>query len=195
MLRLPKFANVACLKLLSSELSEKKQEYIAIGRIGAPWGLKGEAKFQLYNPESEVLKKTRLIYFKAGFCFQEYRLRGFRKQGDSFLLGLESYSSPEEIKKLQGEEVFVDCKFLPPKKNNEYFVHELVGMTAVDEEGTEWGKVLALENYGSSDLLNIRKEVGDILKDYLIPWIRDLILSVDEKAKKIVIRKMEGLLD
>ncbi len=176
-------------------MSEKKQEFIALGKIGAPWGLKGEAKLQLYNPDSEVLKKTRLVYLKAGFSFQEYKVWNFRKQGAFFVLGLEDYSSPESIKKIQGEEIYVPLASLAPKKKGEVFVHELVGMKVFDEEENFMGEVTALENYGSTDLLNIHHEDIHNSKDYLIPWVPDVIVNVDEKERKIIIRRIEGLLE
>ncbi len=169
-------------------------EYIAIGKIGAPRGLKGEVRIQLYNTQSQILKKTRFIYLKAGFSFQKKKVLSFNTQGKFFFMTLENYSSPEDIKTLQGEEIFVSRDQLPLKEKNEFYVHELIGMQVCDEQGEYIGEVRGIENYGSADILKVYSQVSENPKEYLIPWIPDLLVQVDEVGRKIIIRKMEGLL-
>lgn len=169
-------------------------EYIAIGKIGAPWGLKGEVKLQLYNTQSQIFKKTRFVYLKAGFAFQKLKLVNFKSQGKFFLIRLENYSSLEELKALGGLEIFVSTDQLMPKQKGEFYIYELIGMQVFDEQDQRIGELKAVENYGSADLLKIHSQDKENPKEYLIPWIPELIMKVDEEAMKIVIRRMEGLL-
>lgn len=163
-------------------------DYIAIGKIGAPWGLQGDVKFKIYNAESEVLNKTRLVYYKTGFSFKILKIVQLRFQDKLCLMRFENYSSPESLKALQGLELFVPLNQLPPKKKGEFYIHELIGMKVLDESGKELGVVKSVENYGSTDLL-------DVGLDSLIPWMPEVIVSVDEIGKVIVIKPLEGLLD
>lgn len=176
-------------------MSDLKQEYIAIGKIGGPWGLRGEAKLQLYNAESEVLKKTRFVYLKAGFSFRKLGLLKWKSQGKSSVIALEGYASPEAVRELLGQELFVPLKELAPKKPGEFYVHEMIGMRVEDEEGNEIGIVDSLANYGSADLLTILSQGPGSPREILIPWIEDVIAGVDEAGRRIIVRRLEGLLD
>ena len=176
-------------------MSQNKQEYIALGKIGGPWGLKGEAKLQVYNPESEILKKTRFVYFKAGFSFSKIRVLSCRPRGKSWGIVLESYDSPEKVRELLGQEVYLRTDELSSKGKDEFYIHELIGLKVVNSEGVFLGEIRSIENYGSVDLLNIKNEAAEKPKEYLIPWIPEVIQKVETDKGQIVIHVLEGLMD
>jgi len=176
-------------------VENKKESYIAIGKMGAPWGLRGEVKLHLYNPDSDLLNKTHLIYIKVGFSFQKLRLQRFRLQGKSYLLKMKDCDSPEAAQELKGLEVFIPQPHLSSKAPNEWYVYELIGMRIKDEAGIDWGKVQAMNNYGAGDILTVVSEKEDKNQEYLIPWTSEVIVKVDEGLREIVIRKLEGLLE
>lgn len=176
-------------------MSGNKQEYIAVGKIGGPWGLKGEAKLQVYNPESEILKKTRFIYLKAGFSFSKVRVLSCRPRGKSWGIVFDSYDSPEKVRELLGQEIYLKTSELASKSPGEFYIHELVGMKVISSEGVVLGQVQSVENYGSVDLLNIKDETAEKTKEYLIPWIPDVIQKVEIEKGQIVIRVLEGLIE
>jgi len=68
---------------------------------------------------------------------------------------------------LRGSLVEIDRSALPPLEEGEYYHADLVGLLCVDREGREVGKVVGVENYGASDLLEIEKPDG---KRALIPF-------------------------
>lgn len=176
-------------------MSELKKEFLAIGKMGAPRGLKGEVKVHLYNPQSEILNNARLVYTKAGFSFEPHNIEFFKVLGNARSLKLEGYSSPEAAKELGGVELYVDRKNIPPKVSGEFYIDELLGMEVVDEQGLEIGFVKSMEFYGASNILNISSQVNGNSKEILIPWIPEVIVSVDEKSKRIVIKRVEGLME
>lgn len=174
---------------------QNKQDYIAVAKLGGPWGLKGDAKLQIYNPQSQVLLKTRFVYLKAGFSFSKIQVHRCKPQGKSWVISLEGYNSPEKAKELLNQEVFLLTDQLTPKSAGEFYVHELIGMKVINEQGCEIGKVHSVENYGSADLLNVRSETSEKPKEYLIPWIPDTIRKVDNEKKEIMIHPLEGLIE
>ncbi len=176
-------------------MSQNKQDYIAIAKLGGPWGLKGDAKLQIYNPQSEVLMKTRFVYLKAGFSFSKIQVHRCKRQGKSWVISLEGYDSPEKVKELLNQEVYLLSDQLAPKSAGEFYVHELIGMKVMNEQGHEMGKVHSVENYGSADLLNVKAEASEKPKEYLIPWIPDTIRKVDNEKKEIIIHLLEGLIE
>ena len=69
----------------------------------------------------------------------------------------------------------VDRASLPPLAEDEYYHADLIGLKAVDRDGSDAGIVVAVENYGAGDLLEIELAGG---KKSLIPFkpgIADLV--------------------
>ena len=156
---------------------------IAVGKILGPWGLKGEVKFLLYNPSSEILFKTRQIFLLSGFVFEKHELSSVRQQGRYLLLHFKGLNSPEKASELKGKEVWVGKEALPVSQEGEYYFEELIGFKVVDLEGKEFGEVLSLANYGASDLLVIKQ--GNT--EYLVPYAEGWIEKVVAEEKKIIV--------
>ena len=78
--------------------------------------------------------------------------------------GIDDRSAAEA---LRGSLVEVDRSALPPLEEGEYYHADLIGLPCVDRDGQAVGTVLAIENYGAGDLLEIELEDG---KRSLIPF-------------------------
>ena len=81
-----------------------------------------------------------------------------------------------------------------PKQDGEKFYHaDLIGLRVETKSGETLGEVIAVPNYGASDLLEIRPaKAGQTL---LIPFIDEFVPVVDVKGGKIVADPPHGLLE
>jgi 16S rRNA processing protein RimM len=68
---------------------------------------------------------------------------------------------------LRGTLVEIERAILPPLEEGEYYHADIIGLPCVDATGAEQGRVVAIENYGASDLLEIERPDG---KRALIPF-------------------------
>jgi 16S rRNA processing protein RimM len=75
----------------------------------------------------------------------------------------------------------VDRSSLPPLESGEYYHVDLIGLPAMDTDGSEIGTVSSIENYGAGDLLEIELEGG---KRSLIPFKPGI---ADLKDRKIIL--------
>jgi len=166
-------------------LKKSGSEKIALGKILGPWGLKGEVKFLLYNSNSEIIFKTRQIFFLAGFVFEEQELSNVRKQGRFLILRLKKFSTPEEAQTLKGQEVWVNQSSLPALEEGEYYFQDLIGFKIFDEAGKEFGELLSLANYGASDLLVVKHEGREVLIPYASGWVSEIL----KEEKRILVSK------
>ena len=69
---------------------------------------------------------------------------------------------------------------LPPLEDGEYYHADVIGLPAVDREGTAIGQITSVENYGAGDLL----EVSHDGKRSLIPFRSGI---ADLEADRVVI--------
>ena len=74
----------------------------------------------------------------------------------------------------------------------QYFIYSSIGAKVVDiETQKEYGKIVDIMNYGSSDIYDIVKDK----KHYLIPAIPDVVKEIDTEKQIVLIKAMKGLFD
>jgi 16S rRNA processing protein RimM len=76
---------------------------------------------------------------------------------------------------------------IAPPAEGEFFQGDLVGLTAVDEQGATLGRVEAVWNTGPVPNLVIRMGTEELL----VPFTDAFVPSVDLEAGRVVVRKPE----
>jgi 16S rRNA processing protein RimM len=77
-----------------------------------------------------------------------------------------------------------------PEDPDEFYDHQLVGLTAYDLDGGVLGEVTSLVHGGAQDLLAIRTPDG---RDTLVPFVKALVPEVDLAARRVVVADRPGL--
>ena len=67
---------------------------------------------------------------------------------------------------LRGTVLTVARSALPPLEEGEYYHADLIGLAAVSDAGEPLGTVVAVENFGAGDLLEIERPTG---KRFMVP--------------------------
>ncbi|MEI5675831.1 MULTISPECIES: ribosome maturation factor RimM [unclassified Nocardioides] len=76
-----------------------------------------------------------------------------------------------------------------PEDPDEYYDHQLIGLTAYDVDGRLLGEVTSLQ-HGAQDLLSIRTPEG---RDTLVPFVKALVPEVDVRGGRLVVADRPGL--
>jgi len=153
---------------------------VAIGRIGAPYGVKGWAHVQSYtNPPDNILRyKTWNLQIKDKW--QKVLVIEARAQGKSFVAALEGYETRESIAKLTNIEIWVNRQELPDLQEDDHYWVDLIGMTVITVSGEVLGTIDSLFETGSNDVVVVKGEN----KEYLIPYIpEDYIVEIDRESR------------
>ena len=67
---------------------------------------------------------------------------------------------------LRGTVLTVPRSALPPLEEGEYYHADLIGLAAVSDAGEPLGTVVAVENFGAGDVLEIERPTG---KRFMVP--------------------------
>lgn len=145
---------------MSPTASEKR---IALAAVAGAHGIKGEVRLKLFSDSVESLARQKIVF--AGGV--ERRLLFVREAGKGGVARFEGVNDRSAAEALRGALIEVDRSALPPLEEGEYYHADLIGLPASDAEGTEIGTVVAVENYGAGDLLEIELADG---KRSLIPY-------------------------
>jgi 16S rRNA processing protein RimM len=168
------------------------EDFIAIGRISKPHGVKGEIRIAYFNPENpHVFSHYQMIYLQGDEQgLRPYRLLAVRPHKQFILAQLEGIQSRAEAEKLKGKVVFIDPAALPPLEADEYYWQDILGMRVVSEQGEDMGTIKEIVPTGSNDVYVVQKGA----QEFLIPATKDIIIRIDIEGRMMTIRPLEGLL-
>ncbi len=80
--------------------------------------------------------------------------------GKTAIARFEGISDRSAAEALRGQLVEIDRDKLPPLGEGEYYHADLIGLACVDGDGKPLGTVVALENFGAGDLLEVERANG-----------------------------------
>lgn len=134
----------------------------------------------------ERIKRGKLIYL--GGIHSPRMISGARPFHNNILITLEGIHNREEAAELTNLEVFVRTEDLPALSEGQYYHHQLIGLKAVLENGTEIGTVTEIMETGANDVYVVTDDAG---KEMLLPAIDAVIIRVDLPKKQMVVNPPE----
>lgn len=122
-------------------------------------GLKGEVKAKLFTATPDALPRYGALHTKDG---RKLVITAFRpaKEGEA-VIAFEGVGDRNQAEALKGAELFVDRAALPEADEDEFYHADLMGLEVRDAHGRVLGKVIALHNFGASDVLEFSRSDGD----------------------------------
>ncbi|MDX2073229.1 MAG: ribosome maturation factor RimM [Alphaproteobacteria bacterium] len=143
-----------------------------IARIAAAHGIRGEVKLSCFLENPDDIARYNPLFTKQGKpC--SLRVTGHAK--DHLIVAIDGISDRNAAEILRGTELYADAAKLPAPAENEYYVEDLIGLTAVLEDGKEVGKVTAIHNFGAGDILEIATLSGEeLLLPFQAPFVGEI---------------------
>lgn len=151
---------------------------ICIGEIATAHGVKGLIKVRVFAEDETLLNGT--VYTSEDgsdtICIQ---LKN--SMNTHWLAQVEGISDRTAAEALRGTKLYIDKEALPEPDEDEFYYDDLIGLAVISPEGEPIGKVIAVENFGASDLLDIKPAKGGAsfylpFTDETVPEIRDDII-------------------
>lgn len=155
-----------------------------MGRINAPFGVKGWVKIQPFTETLDALLDYPDWQIGKGSQWRDIKVEEAALHGDFIVAKLAGCNDRDAAFALRGQEIAVDREALPDAEEGEYYWEDLIGLTVVNREGVELGRVSKLLETGAHDVLVItgEKEAG---KEILIPFVAVYVLNVDLAQRRI----------
>lgn len=126
---------------------------VTLAAIVGAHGLKGEVRLKLFTDDAEGLK--RYASFDAGG--RSLTLMAIRSAGPGAIARFKEVPDRTAAEALRGTALTVPREALPPLEDGEYYHADLVDLPVVTAQGDSVGTVLAVENFGAGDVLDIRR--------------------------------------
>jgi 16S rRNA processing protein RimM len=145
-----------------------------MGRIATPFGVKGWVKVQPYSEDPGALMDFESWRVGRGEQQKHYSVEAIQDHGKALIAKLAGIDDRDAAYALRGQEISVAKTDLPPPQENEFYWSDLIGLTVVNREGIELGKVDSLMESGANDLLVVKGT-----REHLIPFVAAFVGKVD----------------
>ncbi|MDC0901981.1 ribosome maturation factor RimM [Gammaproteobacteria bacterium] len=161
--------------------------FLLIAKIGKTRGLKGEFFLRSYAQNPETLFSFKKFYALSRSAMEEVHFEFMRVSNSNIVAKLKSINEIDEIKAYGQRDIFVLKSELPKLDDNEAYWFELEGMLVTNLEGQHLGHIQGVNNFGASDVLEI-KPLNKKIKNILIPFIKNrVIISIDKSNNSILV--------
>jgi len=165
-------------------------KFLEIGKIVKTHGLKGRLKAVAYLESEETLQSLKEVYLEGKTEEKKlFPLRGIRPGRGNFILQLKDVDEIGKAAPLVGSRVLIPVAQREKLPDGEYYWQDLLGITAVTEDGHILGKIRGIIPTGSNDVYVCRE--GD--REILLPAITEVIRKVDVEGRVMVVRLLDGL--
>ena len=104
------------------------------------------------------------------------------------LLKFEEIDDRETVSELTNNIVYVRTSDLPPLPDEEFYLHELIGLQVFQEDGQNLGILAEILETGANDVYLIKDDLGN---EVLIPATEEMIIEIDMDQGRMTVAKME----
>ncbi len=167
-----------------------EMEYIAVGQLRRPHGVRGEILMAVWTEFPERLKPGVMVYLGTGH--EPVYIHSVRNHGDGLLLAFKDYHDRETVGLLRNQVVMVRTADLPPLENGDVYIHQLLGMTVLEDENDRvLGTLVEILETGANDVYIVRDQLG---AEILLPAIDPVIVEIDLSNRQIRVHLLPGLI-
>lgn len=164
------------------------KEFLESGKIVGTHGIKGAVRFQPWSDKADFLANIKTVFLPDN---TPLNIISVKPHGNIAIIEFENVDSIEDAEKLRN-------KILRVKRSDtdipegRYFIEELLLSKVYDRKsGKLLGVLSDVSKTGANDVWHIKN--GE--KEYLVPAIDSVVVSVDIESERIVIDPMEGIFD
>jgi 16S rRNA processing protein RimM len=159
------------------------QKRVLLGRIAGAHGVRGEVLINSYTSTPEHITAYGPLTDETGT--RSVTVTVVRVTAKGVIARLDGVVDRTAADALRGVRLYVERDRLPEPGPSEFYHADLIGLMAVSPEGTTIGRVVALQNFGAGDLLEIQPESAR--ETELVPFTEAFVPEVDIAGGRLVI--------
>jgi 16S rRNA processing protein RimM len=161
------------------------QEWLELGRIGSPYGIKGWVHVQSFtDPPERLLKYREWLMGLANADPAPVRVVEGRAQGSGVVARLEGIENRDQAARLQGAVIRIPRSAMPKLRKREFYQADLVGLAVTNLEGAALGAVTHFVETAGGSVMVVRNAAG---LEHWVPATRAHLSKVDLSAGQVVV--------
>lgn len=168
-----------------------KKERLEVGQIVNTFGIKGFVKIYPYVDDISRFDNLKKVHIKSKKNDEELQIEEIKYQKNMVLVKFKGIETVENAEKLRSSFVEIDRADAIPLEEGQYFIADLLGLDVFLDTGEKLGVLEDIYNAGSSDIYVVKNELG---KQFLLPYIDEVIKQINLEEGKIIVHIIEGLI-
>ncbi len=148
---------------------------VTLAAVAGAHGIGGEVRLKLFAESLESLRRHQR-FEAAGRALTLKSLKPGKPDATARFVEI---NSRDEAEALRGTLLSVDRADLPPLDEGEFYHSDLIGLPAITPDGEAVGTIVAVENFGAGDILEIEKPDG---KRFMLPFRPEAVPEVGERV-------------
>ena len=131
-------------------------ETVVLAAIAGAHGVRGEVRLKLFAESLESLSRHEAVLVGE----RKLTLKSVKPSGGTAVARFAEITDRGAAEALRGQLVSVPRAALPPLEEGEYYHSDLIGLPCESAQGEPLGTIVAVENYGAGDILEVEKPDG-----------------------------------
>ena len=158
-------------------------QYLMIGEITKPQGVRGEVKVRPCTCDPARFEGLETAYVERDGGYAPIRIAVNRLGDDAVFMNIEGVHDRDAAEKLRGTRLYIDRAHAVELDEDSTFLCDLYGLRGAVSDGRDLGKLTDVMQPGGNDVYVFRGPLGEVL----VPALKSVVLKVDlEKGEMLL---------
>lgn len=157
-------------------------EYLLIGKVLRPQGIKGQVKVEPITDDPERFTVLETVFLEKNGVYEPVPVKDVSVRADGVYLSLNGACDRNTAEKQRGLLLYIDRQNAVELAENENFICDLIGCIVVDRQGNTVGRVKDVLQPGANDVYVIDTGKGV----WLAPALLKAFPEVNVAEKRIL---------
>ena len=157
-------------------------EYIMIGEVLKPQGIRGEVKVRPITNDVSRFKGVKSVFLKKGDSYTEKAVKVTRVDEDAAYLIFDGVADRNAAELMRGQFLYVDRAHSVKLDKDTNLIVDLIGCEGIDTNGRSIGKMTDVMQPGKNDVYVFEGPLGEVL----VPALKSVVVEADMENRRIV---------
>ncbi len=145
-----------------------------MAKIGAAHGIRGEVRVKPFGDDPLSFTDYGVLTTRDGS--QVFEVEKARVQKTVVITRFKGVSDRNRAEELNGTELYIDRDQLPEPEEDEFYYSDLNGLQVLDQAGEDLGRVVAVQDFGAGDLIEVRPKRG---RTFYVPFTLQCVPEIN----------------
>ncbi|MBA2126167.1 16S rRNA processing protein RimM [Hyphomicrobium methylovorum] len=163
--------------------NEQKAKLILLGEITGVHGIRGDLMVRSYTDPLDAIATYGPLL--DGMGNKKLSLTVHRVTDKGIVARVEGIKDRTAAEGLRGTKLYVERSQLPEASASEFYHADLIGLKALNPDGSALGEIVSMQNFGGGDLLELKPASG--APSEFIPFETQWVPTIDLEQRTAVI--------
>jgi 16S rRNA processing protein RimM len=165
----------------------RDRDWVCVAQVASAHGLRGLLKLRCFTERPQDVAAYGPVFDRNG---RRFELEVIGPAPGGVLARAQGIEDRNAAEALRGTELFVPRSALPELAPEEFYYSDLEGMEALRADGSRFGVVHGVANFGAGDLIEVLADDGQRIS---LPFTRESVPSIDLERRRLVVQPPDEL--